>query len=107
MGCPWRYIWGGLTPADWPPSTGITAPVMYEESGEDSPGDFRCASYPAHRRGQGGQSLRLGAGCLEMVGENRAGRDHVDPDAAVGVVERLVIYVFSQEAGLAPRAIGR
>ena len=27
-GCPWRYIRGGLSPADWPPSIGITAPLI-------------------------------------------------------------------------------
>src|ERR1700733_625200 len=35
-GCPWRYIRGGLPPADWPPSMGITAPLTYEEAGVDS-----------------------------------------------------------------------
>src|SRR5690348_15843421 len=34
IGWPWRYICGGLWPADWPPSIGITAPVTNAEAGE-------------------------------------------------------------------------
>src|ERR1700680_1640772 len=36
IGLPWTYIWGGLLPADWPPSIGTTAPVTNEDWSEQS-----------------------------------------------------------------------
>ena len=36
IGWPCRYICGGLFPAVWPPSIGMTVPVMNEDCGEHS-----------------------------------------------------------------------
>jgi len=77
IGWPCRYIWGGLLPADCPPSIGMTAPVTNEDSGEHQPehhlGDLRHGADPAHRRGQPGQPLSLRASGFEMVGEDGPG----------------------------------
>ena len=82
IGWPCRYICGGLLPAAWPPSTGMTAPVMNEDRpeqshstvcatsetepvrriGTESPAS-RCASGPAASRWW----VRIGPGATTLT----------------------------------------
>ena len=91
MPSPWRYIWGGLFPASWPPSTGTVTPVTNDDCSEHNHNTTSATSLggtdAAHRHGLAGEALGLGAGPFEVVGEDRPGRHDVHPDAAIGVVE--------------------
>src|SRR5262245_5083850 len=50
-------------------------------------GDLSSLPCPPHRRGEAGQTLRLGAGGLKVVGQDWPWRHNVDPDPLVGVVQ--------------------
>ena len=91
MPSPWRYIWGGLLPASWPPSIGHGGAGderrLLRAQPQHDVGDLAGGADAAHRHGLAGEALRLGAGPFEVVGEDRPRRHDVDPDAAIGVVE--------------------
>src|SRR6266699_49715 len=50
-------------------------------------GHLGRGAHPPHRRRHRRRADRLLAGCLDVIGPDRARRHYVDPDALVGVVE--------------------
>ena len=82
----WRLVPGRLPTVDRHDRTGHKCGLLRAEPQHDV-SDLGCGPDPSHRGGQTGQPLSLGPGGLEMVREDRAGRDDVDPDAGVRVIK--------------------
>src|SRR5262245_47721934 len=59
IGWPCLYMRGGLSPADWPPSIGITDPVMNADASEQSHSTAEATSSTVPTR-------RIGVDCAAM-----------------------------------------